>query len=79
VFNPKLFEKLFKIAICELFPIVSYHAVRQPMSADDLFPHEIMYLSGGYGGNRLGLDPFGEIINGHYEVLYLSLRQGERS
>jgi len=74
---PELFKKLFNSSIDELLPVICYHAVRESMSAYDMLPKEILYLASCDGGYRFCLYPFGEVVNYHYEKLYLPFCQRE--
>jgi len=65
---------MLKILVRELPTVVGYHTVWQAVSADDILPQENMHLSSQNSGYGFDLYLFGEVVNSHYEKLYLTPR-----
>jgi len=63
----------------ELPAVVENYGTRDADTSDNVLPNELTYFSGGYGGNTLGLYPFGEVVHCYEEVLTLPHSLGERA
>ena len=48
-------------------------------SGEDVRPYELSSLCSGDGGKRLYFYPLGKIVDGHYQALYLSQGEWERT
>ena len=55
----------FKLSVIELSPIVCNHDSRYSLSANNIFPHKLSNLLGGYLGQWFGLNPLSKIINSY--------------
>ena len=50
----------------ELSPVIRDQSSCDFKSCNDVLPHKVLRVLFGDGGQRLGLDPLGEIIGGYY-------------
>ena len=74
----QVIEVVRELAGVKLPSVVKTYGVRDAKEGDGVPPNELSYLRGGYGCYSLGLDPFGEVIHRHKEVLALPRSLGKR-
>ena len=66
----EIVTKLFKLVAVELCTIIRYDSVGDSIPADDIFVDELFDLRGHDGCKRFYFNPFSEVVDIHYGVLY---------
>ena len=77
--DPELGAKIPELKIIELLPIVRHQGPRDTKPAYYGTSNEVAYLLFRDGSQRLGFDPFGEIIHYYDDKLALALSKGQRT
>jgi len=72
-------EVVYELAGVKLPTAVKNYGTRDAKVGDNVPPNELSHLCSGYGCYSLGLDPLGEVIHRHEEVLAVPRSLGKRA
>ena len=61
--------ELLEFITVELFAIIRYNGIGHPVSADNVFVHELLNLGRRDGHECFGFNPFDEVVDSHYSIL----------
>jgi hypothetical protein len=71
--RPNLMAKILKHGAIEILGIVDSDLLLNSRATDDVMPEEFLDCRGGYVGNKLRLNPFGEVLHCNYSKSVISL------